>query len=63
MARGLFEVINYSKIKALMNDDTVFLNRLRESVSLTLFPVTICEPNSKFQAIQAEILKLESADI
>lgn len=59
MARGLFEVINYSKIKSLMNGDTVFLNRLRQSVGLLEIPVTVCPPNAKFLAVQSEIVKIE----
>jgi hypothetical protein len=55
MSNGMLEVVGYKKIKALMNDDTVFLNRLRTSVGLAEYPVTLSTIDPESTLIRAEL--------
>jgi hypothetical protein len=48
MSNNMFEVIDYKKIKTLLNNDTVFLNKLRESVGLVKFPVKPSQVDAEF---------------
>jgi hypothetical protein len=49
MFNGLVEVIGRKKIEILMNNDTVFLNRLRISVGLPAFAVQLAEADPEYQ--------------
>jgi hypothetical protein len=57
MSNNLLEVIGYRKIRALVNDDMVFLNILRDSVGLVSFPATISRVDPEYTIIQREILE------
>jgi hypothetical protein len=59
MSNNLLEVIGYRKIKALINDDMVFLNILRNSVGLITFPSLSSNVDAEYAIIQKEILELE----
>ena len=52
MANGLFEVIGYNEISKRIKNNTVFLNRLRASVNLAEFPITL----APLDPVSAQIL-------
>jgi len=55
MTNHMFEIINFKKIKFLMDKDMVFLNRLRTSVNLPEFPVNLASKDPEAQMIHLEI--------
>jgi hypothetical protein len=55
MSNSLLEVIAYKQLSATINRDTVFLNRLRNSVGLTTFPVIESKVDAEAAVIHDEI--------
>jgi hypothetical protein len=56
MSNGIIEVINYKTIHKLMDNDVVFLNRLRNSVGISEIPFSDSECDPEFRMIQQEIV-------
>jgi hypothetical protein len=55
MTNKMFEIINFKKIKHLVDGDDVFLNRLRTSVNLPAYPLTLAEIDPEADFIRKEI--------
>jgi hypothetical protein len=53
MCNNMFEVIDYKQIRALINNDAVFLNYLRNSVGLLPFDVNLSPPDPEAQLISS----------
>jgi hypothetical protein len=55
MSRGMFEVVAFSDIKKLMNNDIVFLNKLRISVGLKPMTMPQATVDPEFAMIKDEL--------
>lgn len=54
MSNGLLEVINYEKIKPLVNGSVTFLNRMRVAVGLDELPIEAAEADPEWILMQEE---------
>lgn len=62
MFNGMVEVVNRRKIEILMNNDTVFLNRLRTSVGLPEVTVELAECDAEFVLSQLRMIQAEEME-
>jgi hypothetical protein len=55
MSNGMLEIVSYNDIKACLDMDWVFLNRLRSSVGLTEVAMGPCDIDPESAMIRAEL--------